>query len=118
MAWLGVDVVLTALVGAWANVPLPESVLMALLGVLMVLTGDDTLLRSPAVVEHVRFFEAPTLLAVGAVVGFGSALMSTGGPVLLVSILLLLRTPVLGDVSVSQAVSLPGAAFSTVGYVL
>jgi hypothetical protein len=38
---------------------------------------------------------------------------------LLVSILLLLRTPVLAAVSVSQAVSLlPVAAFSSVGYVL
>ncbi|HZG63479.1 MAG TPA: hypothetical protein VEY13_08195 [Rubrobacteraceae bacterium] len=29
VAWLGVGVVLTALVRAWASVPLPESVLMA-----------------------------------------------------------------------------------------
>jgi uncharacterized protein len=118
VAWLGVGVIPTALVGAWANVALPEGTLSALLAVLMVVTGADTLLRSPAVVEHARYFKAPTLLAVGAFVGFGSALTGTGGPVLLVPILLLLRTPVLAAVGASQAVSLPVAAFSTAGYVL
>jgi uncharacterized protein len=44
--------------------------------------------------------------------------MGAGGSVLLLPILLILRTPVLAAVSVSQAVSLPVAAFSTVGYVL
>ena len=118
VAWLGVGVVPTALVGAWANVALPEGALRALLAVLMVVTGLDTLLRSPAVVEHARYFEASTLLVIGALVGFGSALTGTGGPVLLVPILLLLRTPVLAAVGASQAVSLPVAAFSTAGYVL
>lgn len=118
VAWLGVGVVPTALVGAWVNVALPEGTLRALLAVLMIVTGVDTLLRSPTVAEHARHFGAPTLLAVGAFVGFGSALTGTGGPVLLVPILLLLRTPVLAAVGASQAVSLPVAAFSTAGYVL
>jgi hypothetical protein len=55
--------------------------------------GAVSLLRSP-VVEHARHFEMPTLLAVGAFVGFGSALTGTGGPILLIPILLLMRTPV------------------------
>jgi uncharacterized membrane protein YfcA len=118
VVWLGVGVVPTALVGAWANVALPEGTLKALLAVLMVVTGADTLLRNPTVAEHARYFKAPTLLAVGAFVGFGSALTGTGGPVLLVPILLLLRTPVLAAVGAGQVVSLPVAAFSTAGYVL
>ena len=117
VAWLGVGVVPTAVAGAWANVALPESTLMALLAVLMVVTGANTLLRGP-VVEHARRFGAPTLLAVGAFVGFGSALTGTGGSVLLVPILLLLRAPMLATVGASMAVSLPVAAFSTAGYVL
>src|SRR5215204_1740037 len=36
VAWLGVGVVPTALVGAWANVALPEGTLRAVLAVLMV----------------------------------------------------------------------------------
>jgi uncharacterized membrane protein YfcA len=116
VAWLGAGIVPTALVGAWANVALPESVPMAVLALLIVVTGAVTLLRSPAV-EHVRHFEAPTLLAVGGFVGFGSALTGTGGPVLLVPILLLLRTPVRVAVGAGMAVSLAVTASSTAGYV-
>jgi uncharacterized membrane protein YfcA len=46
-AWLGAGVVPTAIAGAWAKTALPEGLLMALLAALMVLTGTDTLLRSP-----------------------------------------------------------------------
>jgi uncharacterized protein len=116
-AWLGVGVVPAAFAGAGANVALPEGVLMALLAALMVVTGADALLRGP-VVEQVRSFGAPTLLAVGAFVGFGSALTGTGGAVLLLPILLLLRTPVLAAVGAGMVVSMPIAVFSTAGYVL
>ena len=116
-AWLGAGVVPMAFAGAWANVALPEGVLMALLAALMVVTGADALLRGP-VVEQARRFGAPTLLAVGALVGFGSALTGTGGAVLLVPILLLLRAPVLASVGAAQAVALPVVIFSTAGYVL
>jgi uncharacterized membrane protein YfcA len=115
--WLGVGVVPTAFAGAWANVALPEGVLMVILAALMVLTGADALLRGPAD-EREHRFGAPTLLAVGAFVGFGSALTGTGGAVLLVPSLLLLRTPVLAAVGVAQAVSLPVVAFSIAGYLI
>jgi uncharacterized membrane protein YfcA len=115
--WLGAGVVPTAFAGAWANTVLPEGALMAILAALMVASGADALLRGPAV-GRARRFGAPALLAVGALVGFGSALTGTGGAVLLVPILLLLRTPVLASVGAAQAVSLPIVAFSTAGYVL
>ena len=115
VAWAGAGIVPTALVGAWANVAFPESVPIAVLALLMIVTGAVNLLRSP--VEQVRHFEAPTLLAVGAFVGFGSALTGTGGPVLLVPILLLLRTRVRVDVGAGMAVSLVVTASSTAGYV-
>ncbi len=116
-AWLGAGVVPTAFAGAWVSVTLPEGALMALLATLMVVTGAEALLRGPDV-GQARRLGAPTLLAVGAFVGFGSALTGTGGAVLLVPILLLLRTPVLATVGAAQAVSLPIASFSTAGYVL
>jgi uncharacterized membrane protein YfcA len=115
--WLGAGVVPTAFAGAWANVVLPEGVLMVILAALMVLTGADAMLRSPVEGQEHRF-GVPTLLAVGAFVGFGSALTGTGGAVLLVPCLLLLRTPVLAAVGVAQAVSLPVVAFSIAGYLI
>lgn len=116
-AWLGAGVVPAAVLGARANAALPDGALLILLAVLMVGAGADALLR-PAVRGRTCSFGAPALAAIGVVVGFGSALTGTGGPVLLVPILLFLRVPVLIAVGVSQAIQLPVATFSTVGYVL
>jgi uncharacterized protein len=117
-SWLGAGVVPTAFVGALVNAALPESLLMAILAALMVLTGADTLLRRPDDAGRESRLGGPALLAVGAFVGFGSALTGTGGAVLLVPILLLLRTPVLASVGVAQVVALPIVGFATAGYLL
>ena len=117
-AWLGAGVVPAAFAGAWANAALPEGVLMALLATLMVVTGADALMRGHLVEQEARRFGATALLAVGALVGFGSALTGTGGAVLLVPILMLLRAPALASVGAAQAVALPVVVFSTAGYVL
>jgi uncharacterized membrane protein YfcA len=116
--WLGAGVVPTAIAGAWANAALPEALLMAILAGLMMLTGADALLRSPDDAGRERPLRAPALLAIGAFVGFGSALTGTGGAVLLVPVLLLLRTPMLAAVGAAQVVALPIVVFSTTGYVL
>jgi uncharacterized membrane protein YfcA len=118
-AWLGAGVVPAAFLGARANAALPEALLMTLLAVLMVLTGSDALLRgSRSSGGGGRRLGAPALLAIGAFVGFGSALTGTGGAVLLVPVLLLLQVPVLAAVGAAQAVALPIAAFSTAGFLL
>jgi uncharacterized membrane protein YfcA len=118
-AWLGAGVVPAAFAGARANAALPEGLLMAILAALMVLTGSDALLRgSPGSGGRARRLGIPALLAIGAFVGFGSALTGTGGAVLLVPVLLLLRVPVLAAVGAAQAVALPIVAFSTAGFLL
>jgi uncharacterized protein len=118
-AWLGAGAVPTAFAGALANAALPEGVLMAILAALMVLTGLDALLSSPDDAGRTPCrLGFPALLAVGAFVGFGSALTGTGGAVLLVPVLLLLRVPVLAAVGAAQAVALPIVAFSTAGFLL
>jgi uncharacterized membrane protein YfcA len=92
---------------------------MAILAALMVITGADALLRSPDNAGRTtRRLGVFALLAVGTFVGFGSALTGTGGAVLLVPILLLLRTPVLASVGAAQVVALPIVIFSTAGYLL
>ena len=118
-AWLGAGVVPAAFAGARANAALPEGLLMAILAALMVLTGSDALLRgSSGSCGGARRLGIPALLAIGAFVGFGSALTGTGGAVLLVPVLLLLRVPVLAAVGAAQAVALPIVAFSTAGFLL
>ena len=117
VAWLGAGAVPAAILGARANVALPDGALLVLLAALTVAAGVDALLRS-AVLERPCTFGTSALIAIGLVVGFGSALTGTGGPVLLVPILLFLRAPVLAAVGAGQAVQPPVAASSTVGYVL
>jgi uncharacterized membrane protein YfcA len=60
----------------------------------------------------------PTATAVvtGAVVGFGSALTGTGGPVLLVPVLLVLGVAPLAAVAASQVIQLPLVVFAVLGY--
>jgi uncharacterized membrane protein YfcA len=55
----------------------------------------------------------PLLLALGVAVGLGSALTGTGGPVLLLPLLMLLRQPVGFAVIAAQAVQLPVALSSS-----
>ncbi|MGC7094499.1 sulfite exporter TauE/SafE family protein [Amycolatopsis lurida] len=55
-------------------------------------------------------------LATGAVVGFGSALTGTGGPVLLVPVLVLLGVAPLAAVAAGQLIQVPLAAFAVLGY--
>ena len=56
------------------------------------------------------------LLLVGVLIGFASALTGTGGPVLLVPLLLVLHVPPVRAVAVSQVAQLPVVVAGTVGY--
>jgi uncharacterized membrane protein YfcA len=56
------------------------------------------------------------LAALGLAVGYGSAISGTGGPVMLIPILLALRTPVASAVALGLAAQLPIAAAATVVY--
>lgn len=55
-----------------------------------------------------------TLLAIGLAVGLGSALTGTGGPVLLLPVLMLLRQPLAFAVLAAQAIQLPISLSSSV----
>ena len=52
---------------------------------------------------------------VGAITGFGSALSGTGGPLLLIPILVWMKVPLLTAVGLGQVIQLPIAALASVG---
>jgi uncharacterized membrane protein YfcA len=56
-----------------------------------------------------------SLVGIGSITGVGSALSGTGGPLVLVPILVWLKVPVLTAVGLSQAVQLPIASLATLG---
>lgn len=118
VSWLSVSIVPAALLGAHSNVSLPASTLMIFLAALIFATGINSLSKLSAVERPAHSFSAGTLLLIGAVVGFGSALTGTGGPVLLVPILVHMRAPILASVGAGQVAQIPVAVFATLGYVL
>jgi uncharacterized membrane protein YfcA len=119
VAWLAGPVVPAALLGARTNSLLPTSSLVLILAALLTWSGLRALLsRRSTVAKRGPQLPGPLLLVVGAVAGFGSALTGTGGPVMLLPMLLLLKLPALTAIGISQVVQLPVALFSTVGFFL
>jgi uncharacterized membrane protein YfcA len=115
LARLTVGVVPAAFLGALVNATLPASVVLLGLAALTLFVGVQQL-RPRAVRETRDGPGTAALVAVGAFVGFGSALTGTGGPVLLVPVLLTLRVAPLRAVAASQAVQLPVVVAGSVGY--
>jgi uncharacterized membrane protein YfcA len=60
-------------------------------------------------------FEPPLLAGIGAAVGIASAATGTGGPVLLVPLLMWWGAPVLATVGLSQAIQVPIALTASLG---
>lgn len=60
----------------------------------------------------------PALTTIGTVTGFTSAMTGTGGPLVLIPILVWLEIPVLAAIGLAQAIQLPIAAAATGGNLL
>ena len=112
---LAAGILPAAFVGARANVLLPASLVLLAMAALTLFVGVRQLL--PAASGRVgRRLGTVELVGIGAAVGFGSALTGTGGPVLLVPVLLALGVAPVKAVAVSQAAQLPVVVSGSVGY--
>lgn len=101
--------------GAVVGGAVPGAVLVLLLAAVTLGSGLHHLLGPrPAVRPHP--LPAPALLAVGAAVGVGSAMTGTGGPVLLVPVLLALGADLLETIALGQLVQLPIVGSAVVGF--
>jgi uncharacterized membrane protein YfcA len=112
---LAVGIVPAAFLGARANAVLPAAVVLLAMAVLTLFVGIHQLLHKESPGRG-RELGIAHLVALGAVVGFGSALTGTGGPVMLVPALLVLGVVPLKAVAVSQAAQLPLVASGSIGY--
>lgn len=110
---------LGAAAGAFFVRWLPAGALMAGVTALVLFSGWRGL-RRPAAVAHPAHPPLPgsALLGLGALVGMGSALTGTGGPVLVIPLLMLLGQPVLFAVVAAQAIQLPVALASSTVHAL
>ena len=118
VGWLSVGVIPATIFGAKVNVSLPTDILTIILAALIVLSGIFALIKKPATKQDKSRVKRIVLVLIGIAVGFGSTLTGTGGPVLLLPIFLLFSIPTLVAIGVSQAIQLPIAVFSTVGFTL
>lgn len=133
--WIGLGVIPATVAGARVNSAASTSLLTLILAALIAYSGAKTLVKRKKppetrqlAVENSgvtqptpgsRIKTKPVLLIlIGLGVGFGSALTGTGGPVLLVPLLLTLGYLPLSAVGISQAVQLPIAVFATLGFLL
>ena len=104
-----------AFAGAAAAAAAPALALELLIALLIVASALHSLRgRTPAGGEP-RALAKSALFAIGAVTGIGSSMSGTGGPLVLIPILLWLHVPVLAAVGLSQVIQLPISAFATVG---
>jgi uncharacterized membrane protein YfcA len=112
---LAAGIIPAAFLGARANALLPAPVVLGAIALLTLFVGIHQLLGRAGTA---RASEPGTayLVAIGVAVGFGSALTGTGGPVLLVPILLVLGVAPLKAVAVSQVAQLPVVVSGSVGY--
>ena len=118
-AWLCAGATPTAFAGAWAVSVVNPRVLEAGLGLLTFLSGINALRTRHSINELGCHPETNTmLLGVGAVTGFLSSVSGTGGPVVLVPILIAMKLPVLTAVGLSQTIQLPVAIAATFGNVI
>jgi uncharacterized membrane protein YfcA len=104
-----------AFAGAWAVTIVDPRLLAGCLGLLTLLSGLNSLRpRIRAANDH-RNLSHGALVLIGAVSGFLSSLTGTGGPLVLVPVLLSMRLGVLASVGLSQVFQLPVAIAATVG---
>lgn len=112
--WLGA--MPAAFAGALAASISSTKLLELCLGLLTAFSGIHALIRRG---EQDRTADQPlsrlALASIGAATGFLSSLTGTGGPLVLIPILMWLRLPVLTAIGLSQAIQLPIAALATGG---
>jgi len=114
-AWLCLAAAPAAFAGAWAVKNANPRLLEITIGLLTMLSGINSLRREKHAALQTEAIPAPLLLAIGAGTGFASSVSGTGGPLVLVPILMAMNLPVLTVIGLSQAIQLPIAIVGTFG---
>jgi len=116
--WLSLGIIPAAVLGARVNTNLDTDVLILIVAGLIAFSGINVFFNRQSESGTVPDLRRILLIFIGVVVGFGSALTGTGGPVLLIPVLITLSYPALKTIGISQAVQLPIAVFAVIGFLL
>ncbi|HJT62712.1 MAG TPA: sulfite exporter TauE/SafE family protein [Burkholderiales bacterium] len=106
LAALCATAALGAAAGAMTLELLPPAAVRLFIAVLALASGLHALV-APAAAPAGRIPSPPALGALGIAVGYGSAISGTGGPVLLIPMLLALRTPARSAIALGLAAQVP-----------
>jgi uncharacterized protein len=119
--WLCIGGTPAAFAGAWAVSIFDSRLLASCLGFLTFLSGINALRRqniADADLNADAKVPNAVLLIIGLVTGFLSSLTGTGGPLVLVPILISLRLAILTSVGLSQVFQVPVAVAATAGNIV
>ena len=116
VGWLTIGIIPAAVLGALANASLTSNYLILALSVLILASGLYSLLSRPRGEREVSTLNRGLLVLLGFITGFASALTGTGGPVVLVPILMFMNVQTLAAIAVSQVVQMPIAGAAAVGF--
>jgi uncharacterized protein len=111
-AWLCGAAVPGAFLGARALGIVPGALVQGLIAAVLLLGGLYTL-RPPRAPRDEHLLGRGTLVALGLITGFASALLGAGGAFLLVPLLVALGEPVLLAVGLGQAIQVPISAVAS-----
>ena len=115
--WLMVGVVPGAFAGAASNVALAPEILTGVIAVVLgVAAVRAVTLNTSQAPSTGADLPAGSMLAIGVLVGFGSALTGTGGPVLLIPVMLFVGGGVAVTIAASQPIQIPIAIFATAAF--
>jgi uncharacterized membrane protein YfcA len=116
--WLCLGAIPAAFLGSISLLSIPSIGVMSLIALLMTVSGIDALIkayRESPDEQSTRQLSPLQFMVIGFITGFGSAITGTGGPLILVPLVIFLGLPVLTAIGLSQAIQLPIAAFASVG---
>lgn len=114
-SWLVGGAAPGALAGALLAPQLTSALLSGLVAGLTVFAGINALRKKPSAEQHKFTWKPLSFALVGLVTGCGSALTGTGGPLILVPLLLLGGMPASVAVLLGQLVQLPIGLLATLG---
>lgn len=105
-----------AIAGAVTNIALPGPAITMVVAAMLGAAAIQALIGVSGDPDGRRTLGVVALCSIGFAVGFGSTLSGTGGPVLLIPVMLLAGTAVGVAVAASQPIQIPIAVFGTASF--
>jgi len=113
--WLCLGGMPGAYLGAATTWVTPGVILEGVIGFLVLLSGIQALRGPSDTAESVVNLKPMSLMVIGLATGFGSSITGTGGPLVLIPILIWMQVPILTAVGLSQVIQIPIALLATAG---